>query len=62
MGALKFADAAPVFRELGPYFTSLPWAYRTRSPKDPGGAEEVFLRARSRALAAARDPGRGPHG
>ncbi|MEV0785712.1 hypothetical protein AB0I52_22640 [Streptomyces sp. NPDC050423] len=61
-GALQFADAAPVFKELGPYFTSLPWAYRTRTPKEPGGAEEVFLRARSRALAAARDPGRGPHG
>lgn len=61
-GALQFADAAPVFRELGPYFTSLPWAYRTRTPKDPGGAEEVFLRARSRALAAVRDPGQGPHG
>ncbi|MGW1108178.1 hypothetical protein [Streptomyces sp. NPDC002540] len=61
-GALQFADAAPVFRELGPYFTSVPWVYRTRDPKVPGGAEEVFLRARSRCLAVSRDPGRGPHG
>ncbi|MFC8536416.1 hypothetical protein ACFUJY_21030 [Streptomyces sp. NPDC057249] len=54
-GALRFADAAEVFRELGPYFTSLPWACRSRAPDDPGGAEEVFVRARARALAA--DPG-----
>lgn len=61
-GALHFAEAAAVFQELGPYFTSLPWADRSRSPEDPGGAEEVFVRARARALTAARDPGRGPHG
>ncbi|MEU9624769.1 MULTISPECIES: hypothetical protein [unclassified Streptomyces] len=61
-GALQFADAAPVFRELGPYFTSVPWVYRTRDPKSPGGAEEVFLRARSRCLTVSPDPGRGPHG
>ncbi|MFJ7625127.1 hypothetical protein ACIQZN_01395 [Streptomyces sp. NPDC097595] len=54
-GALRFADAAVVFRELGPYFTTLPWACRSRTPDDPGGAEEVFVRARARALAA--DPG-----
>ncbi|WLQ37572.1 hypothetical protein P8A18_30870 [Streptomyces castrisilvae] len=57
-GALQFADAAAVFRELGPYFTSLPWAYRSRTPDDPGGAEEVFVRARGRALAADRGSGR----
>ncbi|MFF8912869.1 hypothetical protein ACF08M_05955 [Streptomyces sp. NPDC015032] len=61
-GALQFTDAAPVFRELGPYFTSVPWVYRTRDPQSPGGAEEVFLRARSRCLAVSPDPGRGPHG
>ncbi|MFF9349239.1 hypothetical protein [Streptomyces sp. NPDC014734] len=61
-GALKFAEAAAVFEELGPYFTSVPWVYRTRDPKGPGGAEEVFLRARNRCLAAPREPGRGPHG
>lgn len=55
MGALRFAEAAVVFRELGPYFTSLPWACRSRTAEDTGGAEEVFLRARARALAA--DPG-----
>ncbi|MFF2330606.1 MULTISPECIES: hypothetical protein [unclassified Streptomyces] len=61
-GALQFADAAPVFRALGSYFTSVPWVYRTRDPKAPGGAEEVFLRARSRCLAVSRAPGRGSHG
>ncbi|MER5360657.1 hypothetical protein [Streptomyces sp. NPDC002785] len=61
-GALQFTDATPVFQELGPYFTSVPWAYRARDPEAPGGAEEVFLRARSRCLAVLRDPGRGPHG
>ncbi|MFB7916809.1 hypothetical protein [Streptomyces sp. NPDC056061] len=61
-GALKFTEAAAVFEELGPYFTSVPWVYRTRDPRNPGGAEEVFLRARNRCLAAPRDPGRGPHG
>ncbi|MEU5719316.1 hypothetical protein AB0G71_26830 [Streptomyces sp. NPDC020403] len=61
-GSLRFAEAAPVFRALGPYYTSVPWVYRTRAASDPAGAEEVFLRARSRCLAAERDPGRGPHG
>ncbi|MEU5820181.1 hypothetical protein [Streptomyces sp. NPDC047803] len=51
-GALRFAEAAVVFRELGPYFTSLPWACRSRTAEDAGGAEEVFVRARARALAA----------
>lgn len=57
-GSLRFADAAPVFRALGPYYTSIPWAYRTRAPHDPGEAEDVFLRARSRCLGAVRDAGR----
>ncbi|MEE1772406.1 hypothetical protein PUR34_30650 [Streptomyces sp. JV185] len=60
-GALQFAEAATVFEELGPYFTSVPWVYRTRGRKGPGDAEDVFLRARSRCLAAPRTPGRGPH-
>ncbi|MGW4229959.1 hypothetical protein ACWEF9_11860 [Streptomyces sp. NPDC004980] len=59
-GSLQFADAAPVFRALGPYYTSAPWAYRTRHPNDPAGAEDVFLRARSRCLAAEDRPSRGP--
>lgn len=61
-GSLQFAEAAPVFRSLGPYYTSVPWAYRTRTPNDPAGAQDVFLRARGRCLAAGREPGPGPHG
>ncbi|MCS0636833.1 hypothetical protein NX801_14430 [Streptomyces sp. LP05-1] len=52
-GALKFEAAAPVFRALGPYYTPQPWSYRTRDPGDPAAAEEVFVRARARCLAAA---------
>ncbi|MFH9468811.1 hypothetical protein ACH4LT_16230 [Streptomyces clavifer] len=61
-GSLQFVDAAPVFRALGPYYTSVPWAYRNRHPRDPAGAEDVFLRARSRCLTADVTPGRGPRG
>ncbi|MFG2430872.1 hypothetical protein [Streptomyces sp. NPDC048590] len=61
-GSLRFTEAAPVFRAMGPYFTPLPWAHRTRPPHDPAGTEDVFLRARSRCLAAGREPERGPHG
>ncbi|MFF8606901.1 hypothetical protein ACF06X_13255 [Streptomyces sp. NPDC015346] len=49
-GALRFADAARVFEALGPYYTALPWAYRTGRPDDRALAEDVFLRARSRCL------------
>ncbi|WP_345287771.1 hypothetical protein [Streptomyces gulbargensis] len=49
-GALCFSDAARVFRALGPYYTTLPWAYRTARPDDRALAEEVFLRARARCL------------
>ncbi|WP_431046292.1 hypothetical protein ACQUSR_31075 [Streptomyces sp. P1-3] len=61
-GALRFADAARVFEALGPYLTPTPWAHRHPDGPDggPERAEEVFLRARSRCLAAARDPGSGP--
>ncbi|MFF5169244.1 hypothetical protein ACFY25_26665 [[Kitasatospora] papulosa] len=61
-GSLRFTDAAQVFRAMGPYYTSVPWAHRTRTPQDPAGAEEVFLRARSRCLAAEHEPGREPRG
>ncbi|MER5884991.1 hypothetical protein ABT160_14285 [Streptomyces sp. NPDC001941] len=54
-GALAFHDAARVFEALGPYWTPQPWAYRTPDPGDQRLAEEVFLRARGRSLAAARD-------
>ncbi|MET7620148.1 hypothetical protein [Streptomyces sp. NPDC005408] len=53
-GSHQFADAARVFEALGPYYTPPPWSYRTHSPGDAGLAEEVFLRARGRCLAAAR--------
>ncbi|MFF1510301.1 hypothetical protein [Streptomyces sp. NPDC058326] len=49
-GALRFTDAARVFASLGPYYTTLPWAYRTPRPDDRVLAEEVFLRARARCL------------
>ncbi|MFJ3928438.1 hypothetical protein [Streptomyces sp. NPDC090022] len=51
-GALQFTEAARVFEAVGRYWTTLPWAYRTRDPADQALAEEVFLRARSRSLAA----------
>ncbi|MFI9586824.1 hypothetical protein ACIHCQ_34495 [Streptomyces sp. NPDC052236] len=56
-GSLQFPEAAPVFEALGPYFTTLPWAYRTVGPSDAGSAEDVFLRARGRCLAAAQGAG-----
>ncbi|MFI0986020.1 hypothetical protein [Streptomyces exfoliatus] len=49
-GALRFTDAARVFEALGPYYTTLPWAYRTPHPDDRTHAEDVFLRARARCL------------
>ncbi|MFF0739778.1 hypothetical protein ACFYVL_05190 [Streptomyces sp. NPDC004111] len=53
-GAHQFTDAARVFRALGPYYAPVPWTYRIRD--DHGdlvqGAEELFLRARSRSLDA----------
>ncbi|MFI9115902.1 hypothetical protein [Streptomyces venezuelae] len=49
-GALRFTDAARVFEALGPYYTTLPWAYRTPHPEDRVLAEEVFVRARARCL------------
>ncbi|MET8246539.1 hypothetical protein ABZV31_20225 [Streptomyces sp. NPDC005202] len=57
-GALQFRDAARVFDALGPYYTPLPWAYRTPDPSDRAGAVEVFLQARARCRAAADDPAR----
>ncbi|MEV4969510.1 hypothetical protein [Streptomyces scopuliridis] len=61
-GSLQFEAGARVFEALGPYYVSVPWAYRTRSPGDAAQAEDVFLRARARCLAAARDPRNGPDG
>ncbi|MET9802246.1 hypothetical protein [Streptomyces sp. NPDC006368] len=53
-GALRFDDAAPVFEALGPYYTPQPWAHRTPDPGNRALAEEVFARARTRCLGAAR--------
>ncbi|MEU8774294.1 hypothetical protein [Streptomyces sp. NPDC048606] len=50
-GAHRFDEAARVFDAMGRYWTTLPWAYRTRDPADQALAEEVFLRSRSRSLA-----------
>ncbi|MBB5935512.1 hypothetical protein [Streptomyces zagrosensis] len=55
--ALRFADAAAVFQALGPYYTPMPWACRGQGVGGREAAEEVFLRARGRCLAAARSPG-----
>jgi hypothetical protein len=56
-GAHRFTDATRVFEALGPYCTPLPWAYRTSGPAGRGQAVEVFMQARARSRAAARDPG-----
>ncbi|MGW4028720.1 hypothetical protein ACWEFL_05250 [Streptomyces sp. NPDC004838] len=56
-GAGRFIEAARVFDALGSYFTAPPWQYRSQNPADPGTAEEIFLRARSRSFTAARDAG-----
>ncbi|MEU8825531.1 hypothetical protein [Streptomyces sp. NPDC048636] len=61
-GGLQFPDAARVFKALGPYFTTLPWACRTTDPADRAQAEDTFLRARTRCLAGARGPRPGPNG
>ncbi len=58
-GSLQFESAARVFEALGPFYATLPWAYRAR---DPGQAEEMFLRARSRSLAGAREARGDPPG
>lgn len=57
-GALRFPDATRVFEALGPYWTPLPWAYRTADPADRGQVVDVFVQARTRSRAASRDPGR----
>ncbi|UYQ65842.1 hypothetical protein [Streptomyces peucetius] len=58
-GSHQFAEAGRVFEALGPFWTTLPWTDRTPGPGDAGLAEELFLRARARCLAAARDAGTG---
>ncbi|WP_369191265.1 hypothetical protein [Streptomyces sp. R08] len=58
-GALQFPEAARVFEALGPYYTPVPWAYRTPRPGDPAQAAEVFVQARARCRSA-REPGGRP--
>ncbi|WP_329376938.1 hypothetical protein OG625_05490 [Streptomyces sp. NBC_01351] len=50
-GASRFGEAAQVFDAIDRYWTTMPWAYRTRDPADQEQAADVFLRARSRSLA-----------
>ncbi|MBT2477540.1 hypothetical protein [Streptomyces sp. ISL-94] len=49
-GAHRFDEAARVFDAIGRYWTTLPWAHRTRDPADRTLAEEVFLQAMSRSM------------
>ncbi|MFG2331675.1 hypothetical protein ACGFMM_18815 [Streptomyces sp. NPDC048604] len=49
-GAHRFEAAGRVFEALGPYWTTLPWAYRTEDPDAPALAEQVFQSARARCL------------
>ncbi|MFI2619271.1 hypothetical protein [Streptomyces sp. NPDC018584] len=54
-GAHQFHDASRVFEALDPFYTVVPWTYRTHSPGDADAAAEVFVQARSRCFAASRD-------
>ncbi|MFF1374616.1 hypothetical protein [Streptomyces sp. NPDC058308] len=56
-GAHQFHDASRVFQALDPFFTTVPWAYRTHSPGDADAAAEVFVQARTRCFSASRGPG-----
>ncbi|CAM5260123.1 hypothetical protein SALBM135S_02556 [Streptomyces alboniger] len=46
-----------MFKALDPFFTVVPWTYRTHSPGDADAAAEVFVQARARCVSAAREPG-----
>jgi hypothetical protein len=56
-GAHQFHDGSRVFRALDPFFTTVPWTYRTHSPGDADAAAEVFVQARARCAAASGGPG-----
>ncbi|MDQ8702767.1 hypothetical protein RCO28_09730 [Streptomyces sp. LHD-70] len=51
-GAHQFHDALRVFDALDPYFTVVPWSYRTASPGSSEAAADLFVQARSRCRAA----------
>jgi hypothetical protein len=53
-GALRFEEAARVFEAIGPYYTPLPWAYRSADPGDRSRAVRIFRQARARSRSAAR--------
>ncbi|MEV0642520.1 hypothetical protein AB0I77_47970 [Streptomyces sp. NPDC050619] len=55
-GALRFEEAARVFEAIGPYYTPVPWGYRSSDPGDQSRAVRVFLQARARSRSAARGP------
>ncbi|MFD9859025.1 hypothetical protein [Streptomyces alboflavus] len=61
-GAHQFHDAVRVFEALDPFYTTVPWTYRTHAPGDADAAAEAFVQARARCYHAARGPGTGPHG
>ncbi|MEV7192730.1 hypothetical protein AB0N81_13180 [Streptomyces sp. NPDC093510] len=56
-GAHQFHDASRVFQALDPFFTTVPWTYRTHSPGDADAAAEVFVQARARCSGASRGLG-----
>ncbi|MDI3421577.1 hypothetical protein [Streptomyces luteolus] len=57
-GAHQFHDALRVFDALDPYFTVIPWSYRTTSPGSSEAAADLFVQARSRCRAAVGRGGR----
>ncbi|MFJ6572535.1 hypothetical protein ACIQNU_34510 [Streptomyces sp. NPDC091292] len=57
-GALQFTDGARVFEALGPYWTPVPWSYRTPDAGDSAAAVELFTQARARCLGTGRGRGR----
>ncbi|MGW0732070.1 hypothetical protein [Streptomyces sp. NPDC002851] len=64
-GAHQFQDALRVFGAIEPFFTVVPWTYRTDAPGDPEAAVEAFMQARARchgAVRGGRGRGRGRRG
>ncbi|MFC7303909.1 hypothetical protein ACFQVC_06735 [Streptomyces monticola] len=53
-GAHQFHDALRVFEALEPFFTVVPWTYRTAVPGDTEAATDLFVQARARSYGAAK--------
>ncbi|NBE55948.1 hypothetical protein [Streptomyces boluensis] len=51
-GSHQFHDALRVFDALDPYFTVVPWSYRTPNPGSAEPATDLFVQARARCRAA----------